>query len=122
MSSVSKCGTNVLYKCKDNQSMSGTQVKLTFTFSAMGTCFLLVCTISGLTKREMPTGQEFIHVNVPGLCIGGGGVNINNDVVGHVLFMRNTEGLFVGNNIIGSIDNSPNTKPYLFQLIVKSLN
>ncbi len=40
----------------------------------------------------MPTGQEFIHVNIPGLCIGGGGVNINNDVVGHVLFMRNTEG------------------------------
>ncbi len=31
-------------------------------------------------------------------------------------------GLFVGNNIIGSIDNLPNTKPYLFQLIVKSLN
>jgi hypothetical protein len=31
-------------------------------------------------------------------------------------------GLFMGNNIIGSIDNSPNTKPYLFQLIVKSLN
>jgi hypothetical protein len=40
----------------------------------------------------MPTGQEFIYVKVPGLCIGGGGVNINNDAVGHVLFMRNTEG------------------------------
>ncbi len=40
----------------------------------------------------MPTGEEFIHVKVPGLCIGGGGVNINNQEVGHLLFMRNTEG------------------------------
>ncbi len=66
-SSVSKRGTNALYKCEDNQSMSGMQVKLTFTFSAMGTCLPLVCTVSGLTEKEMPTGQEFIHVNVPGL-------------------------------------------------------
>jgi hypothetical protein len=72
--------------------MSGMQVKLTFTSPAMGTCFLLVCTITGLIEREMPTGQEFIHVEVPGLCFGGGGVNINNAVVGHVLFIRNTEG------------------------------
>jgi hypothetical protein len=87
-SSVSKHCTNALYKCKDNQSMSEMQVKLTFTFSAMGTCFPLVCTITGLTEREMPTGEEFIQVKVPGLCIGGGGVNINNAVVGQVLFMR----------------------------------
>jgi hypothetical protein len=40
----------------------------------------------------MPTGEEFIHVKVPGLCIGGGGVNINNQEVGHLLFTRNTEG------------------------------
>jgi hypothetical protein len=91
-SSLSKHDTNVLYKCKDNQSMSGMQVKITFTFSAMGTCFLLVCTVTGITEREMPTGQEFIHVKVPSLCIGGGGVNINNAKVGHVLFMQNTEG------------------------------
>ncbi len=72
--------------------MSGMQVKITFTFSAIGTCFPLVRTINGLTEREMPTGLEFIHVKVPGLCIGGGGVNINNAEVGHVLFMQNTEG------------------------------
>jgi hypothetical protein len=68
------------------------RVKLTFTFSAMGTCMPLVCTITGLTEREMPTGEEFIHVKVPGLCIGGGGVNINNQEVGYLLFKRNTEG------------------------------
>jgi hypothetical protein len=72
--------------------MSGMRVKLTFTFSAMGTCFSLVCTVSGLTEREMLMGEEFIHIRVPGLCIGGGGVNINNQEVGHLLFMRNTEG------------------------------
>ncbi len=39
----------------------------------------------------MPTGQEFIHIKVPGLCFGGGGVKINNAEVGHVFFMQNTE-------------------------------
>ncbi len=72
--------------------MSRMHVKLTFTFSVMGTCFLLVCTVSGLSEREMPTRKEFIHVKVPGLCIDGGGVNINNQEVGHLLFMRNTKG------------------------------
>ncbi len=90
--SISKRRTHAVYKCEDDKSMSGMHVKLTFTFSAMGTCFPLVCTVTGLTEREMPTGKEFIHVKVPGLCIGGSGVNINNQEVGHLLFMRNTEG------------------------------
>jgi hypothetical protein len=59
----------------------------------MGTCFPLVCTVTGLTEREMLTGKEFIHIKVPGLCIGGGGVNISNQEVGHLLFMRKTEGV-----------------------------
>jgi hypothetical protein len=48
--------------------------------------------MTGLSEREMPIGKEFIHVKVPGLCIGGGGVNINNQEVGHLIFMRNTKG------------------------------
>ena len=48
--------------------------------------------MTGLTEREMPTGKNFIVVEVPGMCIGGGGVDINNQEVGHLLFMRNTEG------------------------------
>jgi hypothetical protein len=91
-SSIAKRGTNVVYKCEDNKLMSGMRIKLTFIFCAMGTCFPLVCTVIGLTEREMPTGKEFIHVTAPGLCIGGGGVNINNQEVGHLLFMRNNEG------------------------------
>jgi hypothetical protein len=83
---ISKRGTNAVYKCKDNKSMSGMRVKLAFTFSAMGKCFPLVCTVTGLTEREMPTGEEFLHAKVPDLCIGGGGVNVNNQEVGHLVF------------------------------------
>jgi hypothetical protein len=36
----------------------------------------LVVTVTGLTEREMPEGKEFIHVKIPGLCVGGGGVNV----------------------------------------------
>jgi len=60
----------------------------------MGTCFPLVCTVIGLTEREMPTaGKESMNVKVPGLglCIGGGGVDINNQEICHLLFMRNME-------------------------------
>ena len=38
----------------------------------------LVVTVTGLSEREMPEGKEFIHAKVPGLCIRGGGVNIEN--------------------------------------------
>jgi hypothetical protein len=91
-SSISKQGTNAVYKCKDNKLMSGMHVKLTFNFSAMVTCFPLVCTVTGLAEWEMPTGEEFFHVKVPGLCIGSGGVNGNNQEVSHLLFMCNTKG------------------------------
>ena len=68
------------------------RVKLTFTFSALGTCMPLVVRVTGLTEREMPDGKDFIYAKVPGLCIGGGGVNIENQACGWVVLMRNTEG------------------------------
>jgi hypothetical protein len=52
-SPIAKRGTDAVYKCEDNKSMSGMHVKLTFTFSAVGTCMPLVCTVSDLIKREM---------------------------------------------------------------------
>jgi hypothetical protein len=51
-SSLLKRGTNAVYKYEDNNSMSGMHIKLTFTFSAMGTCMPLVCTVNDLTERE----------------------------------------------------------------------
>ncbi len=72
--------------------MNGMRVNLTFTFTAMGNCFPLVVTVTGLTEWEM-SGKDFFHVEIPGLCIGGGGVSINSSKqCGHLFLMRNTEG------------------------------
>jgi hypothetical protein len=67
--------------------MNGLCVKLTFTFTAMGNCFPLVVTVAGLTEKEMP-GKDFVHVEIPGLCIGGGGVSVDsNQQSGHLFLM-----------------------------------
>ena len=89
---VANSGTNSYYQVDDCSAMNGLRVKFTFTFSAAGTCFPLCITVAGLTDREMPGNDEFVHVKIPGLCIGGGGVNIHNREYGHLLFMKNTEG------------------------------
>ena len=90
-SSIADSGTNAIYCGDDCSSMNGLRVKLTYTVTAAGNCFPLVVTIAGLSEYEMPD-DEFMHVEVEGLCIGGGESNPNNKQVGHVLFMRNTEG------------------------------
>ncbi len=67
-------------------------MRLTFTFTAMGKCFPLAVTVAGLTEKEMP-GKDFVHVQIPGLCIGGGGVSVeSNQQFRHLFLMRNTEG------------------------------
>jgi hypothetical protein len=72
--------------------MSGMRAKLTFTFTAMGNCFPLVVTVAGLTEWEISV-QDFVHVEIPGLCIGGEGVNVDqNEQWGHLFLMCNTEG------------------------------
>ena len=71
-----KKGTDAIYRLEDSKAMNGMQVKLTFSFTAMGNCFPVTVTVSGLTEKEMPPGEEFIHVEIPGLCIGGGDVGV----------------------------------------------
>ena len=91
-SSIMKRGSNALYRVHDSKSMSGMRVKLTFTFTAMGNCFPLVVTVTGLTEWEM-NGKDFVHIEIPGLCIGGGGVSVDSsEQCGHLFLMRNTEG------------------------------
>jgi hypothetical protein len=89
---IMKRTTNSLYHVKDCKSMSSMQVKLTFIFTAMGNCFPLVVTVTGLTEQEL-SRQDFVHIEIPGLCIGGGGVSVDsNKQCGHLFLMRNTEG------------------------------
>jgi hypothetical protein len=39
------------------------------------------------------SGKDFVHVEIPGLCIGGGGVSVDSsEQCGHLFLMRNTEG------------------------------
>ena len=59
----------------------------------MSNCFPVTVTVSGLTKKEMPPVEDFIHVEIPGLCIGGGDVGVGfSQQAGHLFLMRNTEG------------------------------
>ena len=89
---VSKRGTNSLYRVEDSKSMNGLRVKPTFTFTAMGNCFPLVVTVAGLTDYEMP-GEDFVHVQIPRLCIGGGCVSVDsNQQLGHLFLMKEGKG------------------------------
>jgi len=88
---IMKRGTNELYRVQDCKSMNGMRMKLTFTFTAMGNCFPLVVTVTGLTKWEM-SEKDFVHVEISGLCIGGGGVSVDSSKqCGHLFLMHNTE-------------------------------
>jgi hypothetical protein len=71
---------------------------MTFIFSAAGTCMPLVVTVSGLTEREMPGEEDFVNIEIPGMCIGGGSVNIKNQSVGHMVLMRDTKGADICRN------------------------
>jgi len=68
-SSILNRGTNAIYPQEDSKAMNGMQVKLTFSFTAGGNSFLVAVTVSGLTEKEMPPGEDFIHVEIPGMCI-----------------------------------------------------
>ena len=88
--SVRASGSESIWQLDENHSMKGMRVCMTFAFSAVGTCMPVVVCVSGLSENELP-GTDFLVLEVPGLCIGGGS-NVDNKNLGYVLFMRNTEG------------------------------
>ncbi len=51
-SSILKKGTNAIYWLEDSKAMNGMQVKLTFSFTAMGNCFLVIVTALGVGPHQ----------------------------------------------------------------------
>ena len=89
--SVLTSGTDSIWVYDDDYNdCYGVRVSMTVATSAGGTAAPIVVCVSGLTERELP-GTEFLVLEIPGLCIGGG-ANVGIDSIGYVLFMRKTEG------------------------------
>ena len=55
--------------------MKGMRVKLTFTFSGAGTSAPLFITVTSMSEKELPLDKSLL-VEVKGLYIGGGGINV----------------------------------------------
>ena len=68
-STIQKRGTNAIYRPEDSKATNGMHVKLTFSFTAEGNSFPIAVTVSGLTEKEMPPGENFIHVKIPGMSV-----------------------------------------------------
>ena len=68
--------------------MNGMKVKITFIFSAIGTCAPIFISVYGLTPKEFPK-EVCTILQVECLCIGGEGVSIRNKQKGYIMFMRN---------------------------------
>ena len=83
-------GTYSNYHMDTSASMCGLRVKLTFTFTATGSCAPIFVSVCGLSEREMPSDPSVV-LEVEGLCVGGGGVSMNNKK-GCVMFMRGDSG------------------------------
>lgn len=91
-SSLAGSGTKSCYSLDDGSNMNGLRIKMTFTFSAAGTCAPLFFSVCGLTEQELPGESGFLHIEVPGLCVGGAGVNVGVETKGHIFFMRSEKG------------------------------
>ena len=77
-------GSNSKYQSDDSNMMNGMRVKLTFTFSAIGTCAPIFISVCGLTQKELRK-EACIILQVKGLCIGGGDVSIGNKEEGNAI-------------------------------------
>ena len=80
-------GVRSKYNLDESKMMNGMRLKMTFTFSAAGTCAPLCITVSGLSKEELPN-EPIVMMKVNGLCVGGSGVSVGNEQPGFVFFLR----------------------------------
>ena len=90
--SIKTSGTRSKYKFDDCKNMNGLRVKLTYTFTSIGTMAPIFISVLGLNERELPQ-DHCISIDIPGLCVGGGGVTVGNNQRGILMFMRGESGI-----------------------------
>lgn len=81
--SVKASGTEAVWQLDESNSMSGMRVALTIALSGAGTYLPIVVCFSGLTEHELPD-MDFLEIEIPGFCIGGGS-NISNKNPGYLI-------------------------------------
>ena len=87
-------GTRSQYEQDDSNMMKGMRVKLTYTFTAVGSQAPVFVTISGLTAEQLPIAtctSGILCLSIKGLCVAGGGMTVGNAVKGYVVFIRNDD-------------------------------
>ena len=89
---ILKAGTRSKYNNDDSKNMCGLRVKLTYTFTGAGTMAPIFISVLGLNDRELPQDQ-CVSVKIPGLCVGGGGVTVDNKGYDILMFMRGDKGI-----------------------------
>ena len=83
-------GNQAKYKIDESNMIKGLRVKLTLVFSVIGTCAPLFATVICLNKRNLYV-QKNISIRIKGLCLGGGGINIDNSTHSYASFMTKHE-------------------------------
>ena len=89
---LKKAGTRSKFTNDDSKNMCGMRVKLTYTFSGAGIMAPIFITVLGLNDRELPKDQ-CVSLQIPGLCVGGGGVTVGSKGFGILMFMRGEKGI-----------------------------
>ena len=72
--------------------MCDLRVKLSYKFTGAGTMAPIFISVLVLNDRELPQDQ-CVPVKIPGLCVGGGGVTVDNKGYGILMFMRGDKGM-----------------------------
>ena len=75
-----------IYKVSKKPILQGMHVKMTFTFAGIGGMAPLFITVPYLQETELLQPDGILIIKIPGLCIGGGGLDPHNGHFGYVVF------------------------------------
>jgi hypothetical protein len=90
-SSLSSARTFAIKQVDKSKKMDGTRIQRHFMGSGGGNSAPAVYIISGLTEYKMPN-DDFLVIEIKGLCVGGDGVGGSNEK-GYIILMRNKKGM-----------------------------